>query len=139
MTKKYYSSKELNIPYEDAVLLRNSGQLNLGINNSLAIKIVNTKGAGPKNRGVSAAFHFWSWIGILIFGYTIYLSFTSNWWSFIFGLIALKVIWGANKKSNAENILSEAMKDKDFYDRIYKEEGWLYEINENEAKKYFIN
>jgi len=130
-----YSSK-VKIPYEDVVKLRNSGVLNLGISNSLAMAVSLRSRLRPKNKGVYLAFLFYSWIAALALGYTIYLSFTSGWWWFIIGLFAFQIIWRSNQKGNAENMLEEALRDKEFYNQILHITGWFYEIEEEELKKY---
>ena len=46
------------------------------------------------------------------------------------------VIHRANKKGTSQNLLDEAMGDKNFYERVRKADGWSYEIDEKDAKKY---
>ncbi len=98
--------------------------------------LANTPGMGPKKTSANIAFHFWNWVGFIGLGYTIYLSFVSDWWWFIIGFIGLSIIWKANKKGNAQNYLSAAFLDKDFYERVCKIKGWFYEIEETAVEKY---
>jgi len=42
----------------------------------------------------------------------------------------------ANKKGTSQNLLFEAERDKEFYEKIRNLDGWDYEIDEEEAKKY---
>ena len=70
------------------------------------------------------------------FGYSIYLSFTSNWWWFIAGFLVMQIIWSANKKGGSENVLDAALSDSEFYERVRQLGGWLYEIEQSEADKY---
>ena len=45
-------------------------------------------------------------------------------------------IHSANKKGTSQNLLSEAERDKVFYEKIRKLDGWDYEVDETTAKKY---
>jgi hypothetical protein len=58
------------------------------------------------------------------------LSFESNWWWFLFGIVGTIFIYKANKKGNSENYLDAAMVDEDFYERIRDINGWSYQIEE---------
>ena len=44
----------------------------------------------------------------------------------------------ANKKGTSQNLLDEAMTDKDFYERVREANGWLYELDEEEAEPYKV-
>jgi hypothetical protein len=136
MSKQIFQCADVDLSHSQMVELRNSGKLNLGINNDVAAEIANTAGMGPTKTTSNAAFHFWSWVAIGSFGYSIYLSFTDSWWWFIVGLIAMSVIWKANKKGNSENVLDAAMIDEDFYNRVKDLGGWLYEMEENAASDF---
>ena len=63
---------------------------------------------------------------------------SSNWWWFILGFLAMRVVWGANKKGGSENLLDAAMIDSEFYDRVKELGGWMYQMEESDAKKYLI-
>jgi len=45
-------------------------------------------------------------------------------------------IHNANKKGTSQNLLAEAERDKEFYEKVRKLNGWDYEVNEETAKKY---
>ena len=45
----------------------------------------------------------------------------------------------ANKKGTSQNLLFEAERDKEFYEKIRKLDGWNYEIDEESAKKFIKN
>lgn len=138
MSKKNFSCDELNISHADLIKLREAGHLNLGIDNSVALQISNTPGLGPTKTTSSAAFHFWSWIAVAVFGFSIYWSFTHDWWWFIPGFFVMLIIWRANKSGNAENVLEAAFHDRDFYERVQKLGGWIYQIDEAEADAYRV-
>ncbi len=133
---KTYSCNDVDLPHEDLIALREAGHLNLGMDNSLAATVSNNPESGPANKTSSAAFHFWSWVAIGVFGYSVYLSFTDAWWWFIPGLVLMSAIWKANKKGNTENLLEAAFSDKDFYERVRMANGWIYQIEETKAAKY---
>jgi hypothetical protein len=136
MPKKRYDFDEVNISFKDLVKLRGENNLNLGIVNEVATTLANTPGMGPKKTSANIAFHFWNWVGFIGLGYTIYLSFVSDWWWFIIGFIGLSIIWKANKKGNAQNYLDAAFIDKAFYERVCKIKGWFYEIDESIVDNY---
>ena len=136
MAKKLFTCKEINLTHSQMLELKRSGHLNLGIEDSLSAQILNARGVASTKTTASAAFTFYNWLAFGILGYTIYLSFTSNWWWFIVGFIALQVIWSANKKGGSENLLDAALIDSEFYERVRSFDGWLYQIEESEAEKY---
>lgn len=136
MAKCLVTCKEVSIGHSQMLHLKNAGLLNLGINNSLAVEIANARGAGPGKSTASAAFHFWNWIAVGIFVYSIYISFTQAWWWFIIGFIAMNVIYKANKKGTSENLLDAALIDGEFYERVRTINGWLYQLDDSEAGKY---
>jgi hypothetical protein len=135
--KTFYCS-DIDLTHAQMLELRNAGSLNLGINDTLSANILIEKGIAPTSTTASAAFTFYNWIAVGIFIYSIYLSFTSNWWWFILGFLAKRVVWGANKKGGSENLLDAAMIDSEFYDRVKELGGWMYQMEESDAKKYLI-
>jgi hypothetical protein len=50
----------------------------------------------------------------------------------------LAIISSANRKGNAENFLDAAMVDVDFYERILRLDGWLYQIEEENEEKLLV-
>ena len=130
-----YGGEEISIPHKDMVTLRNSGKLNLGMLDDLAIKVVDDTRYAPKSIKSNLAMHFWTLVAVGQFFYAIYKSFTGIWWLFIPSFFLMFIIHRANKKGTSQNLLDEAMADKDFYERVRKANGWLYEIDEKDAKK----
>ena len=135
---KRYSNYEVSIPYEDMISLRKSGKLNLGMDDELATKLADDARFAPKSIKTTMAMYFWTWIAVGQFIYSIYESFTGLWWVFIPSFFLMFVIHRANKKGTSQNLLDEAHKDKDFYERVRKGKFWQYEISEDDAKKYKI-
>lgn len=136
--KEGFSCTEIKIPYEDAVRLRQEGVLNLSIDVSIAAHLGDLKGMMPGNKGVYYAFQFWKTLIFLLFLYTVYLSFTANWWWFILGVFGTGMLFNINKKSNAQNMVREGLLDEDFYYRVLSANGWIYLIEESESKKYLL-
>jgi len=133
---KRYKGNEISIQHKDMVALRNSGKLNLGMLDDIAIQVADDARYAPKSIKTNLAMHFWSWVAVGQFIYSIYESFTGIWWLFIPSFFLMIVIHRANKKGTSQNLLDEAMGDKNFYERVRKANGWLYEIDEKDAKKY---
>ena len=42
----------------------------------------------------------------------------------------------ANKKGTSQNLLFEAERDEEFYEKIRKLDGWNYEVDEETAERY---
>ena len=133
---KRYKGNEISIQHKDMVALRNSGKLNLGMLDDIAIQVADDARYAPKSIKTNLAMHFWSWVAVGQFIYSIYESFTGIWWLFIPSFFLMIVIHRANKKGTSQNLLDEAMGDKNFYERVRKANGWLYEIDEKDANKY---
>ncbi len=136
MDKRTFTCRDVSLTHSQMLELRNAGQLNLGINNDLATQISSLRGTGPRQTTASTAFHFWSWIAVGVFIYSIYLSFTSAWWWFIPGFVVMRIEWSANKKGTSENLLDAAMIDQDFYERVRTMGGWLYQMESSQAEKF---
>jgi len=97
--------------------------------------IISARGIGPRTTTACAAFRFFKHVCLGILGYSTYLSFTRHWWWILPGLFVTSIIWLANKKGGSENILDAAMIDSEFYERVQKIDGWIYEIEESEIDK----
>lgn len=128
-----YNNDGVKLSHDLMVRLRNAGTLNLGIRNDVAERITQVKGFGPSKTTAVAAFKFWNFVGFCVLGYTIYLSFTSNWWWFLVGFFGAGIIFNANKKGNSQNLLDAAMIDKDFYDRVLQLDGWMYQVKDEDV------
>jgi hypothetical protein len=133
---KRFSGREISIPYSAMIKLRQSGKLNLGMINDVAMKIADNPELAPKSKSSGMAMHFWSWVAVGQFLFSIYWSITNIWWIFIPSLFLMGAIHKANKKGTSQNLLFEAERDKVFYEKIRKLDGWDYEIDEDAAKKY---
>lgn len=118
----------VRLPHSMMVELRNKGMLNLGIRDDLAERITQVRGLGPQKTTAVVAFKFWNLIGFGVLGYTIYLSVTASWWWFIVGFLGAGMIFNANKRGNSENFLDAAMVDEQFYDRVLRLDGWMYQV-----------
>lgn len=136
---KTYLTDEIELSYDDYVRLHKEGKCNLGLPNADADLMSRTPGYIPKGSGVNAAFMFFNLIGFGIFGYSIYLSFTSNWWYFIIGFFLSGFIWNVNKTSNVQNILSEALLNESFYNKLKLNPSTMYQIEEEDAKIFLKN
>ena len=128
-------SKEFKLTHEKMFELYKAGKLRLGINNSLTIELATNRHLKPQKTTASAALLFWSWAGVLIFIYSVYLSITTDWWYFILGFIAWRILWKANKKGTTENLLDAALVDKEFYEKVLQLNGWSYLTELNFTKE----
>ena len=108
--KKRYEGTEISIPHKDMVTLRNSGKLNLGMYDDIAVKIADNQKFAPTSKKSSIAMHFWSWIAVGQFIFSIYKSFTGTWWLFIPSFFLMFVIHHVYylqmiQKENCTNLL----------------------------------
>ena len=75
-----HNTEGVKLSHEVMVKLRNEGVLGLGIRDDLAERITQIRGLGPTKTCANSAFKFWNLGGFCIFFYTLYMSFTSDWW-----------------------------------------------------------
>jgi len=120
---KKISGTKISIPHSAMLKLKQQGTLNLGMVDDVAVRIANNSGLTPKDKGTYRAMHFWSWVSVGQFLYSIYWSFTGTWWVFIPSFILMGAIHKANKKGTSQNLLVEAERDKKFYDKVRKLNG----------------
>jgi hypothetical protein len=135
MPKKVLNCREISLTHDQMVSLRQTGKLNLVIENDLAARVSTGRNA-PKKSTITAAFYFWQVVVLIVEVGSIYLSFTSHWWWFIPGLVLAGMLFKANATGNAENLIDAAMMDPAFYESIRKQNGWLYQIEEADAATY---
>ena len=133
---KRYENGKISIPHKEMVALKNAGKLNLGMFNDVAMKIADNPDLARKAKSTGLAMHFWSLVAVGQFIYSIYESFTGLWWIFIPSFFLMFAIHRANKKGTSQNLLFEAERDKEFYEKIRKLDGWNYEVEESVAKKF---
>jgi hypothetical protein len=133
---KVYSSDEVRISHGELVNLRSAGKVSLGIDDYVAQRIAADPSLKPAKTTAAAAFHFWNWVVILGLLYTVYLSFTAQWWWFIVGLVSAGIVRSANRHANQENMLDAAMIDRDFYERTAELRGWLYRMEPHDAEPF---
>jgi len=133
---KTYNCREINLSYSHMRHLRDSNDLHLGIDNTDATKYV-IEGL-VKNKGVWAASTFYSWIAIGIFIYSIYLSYTIQWWIFIPGFFLMRIVWNATKQTNADYVIDDAMTNSRLYHRVKDDGNWLYYLHEEKAYAHLI-
>ena len=117
------------------VELDHDGKVNLGITNELAARMTNYKGLGPTKTTANIAFHFWNYIAVGGFFYTVYLSFASSWWWFLIGFWGAVMVFRSNKKANSTNYINAAIDDEEFYERVRNVNGWLYQMEEETYKE----
>ena len=129
---KSFWADELNLPYEDYKKLHLDGKCNLGIPNDVAQQISDA-GLNPKGSGTGMAMKFWNLLGFAAFVYSIVLSFIWEWWAFIPGFLIMGFVFNVNKKSNAENVLNDALNNEEFYNQIIQINTVRVQIDENEA------
>ena len=135
---KSYWADELNLKYDDYKKLHLDGKCNLGIPNDVAQQISDMK-LNPKGSGTGMAMKFWNFAGFAAFGYSIYLSFTWEWWAFIPGFFVMGFIFNVNKKSKGENVLNDALNNEEFYNKLMTINNIRVQIDEEEAKKFLKN
>lgn len=136
--KTVFRTYQVNINYADMVMLRQSGKLNLGIDNARAQGLLlNSQRRGLKS--AKGSLLLWDYVAVGLFLGSIYLSFTRGWWWFLLGLLAMVVIGSANRRAGADNVLDAAMADPILYETVRQQGGWLYEMAEDAAQQFLIS
>jgi hypothetical protein len=156
--KKKYLCSEINLSHPQMLELKNSGHLDLTINHDLTEQIAKEGYATGLNLR-SVRFYIVCFLLIGIFGFSTYMTYivyttstkdiTSTikdcaiW--FIGALMLMTGIWHVNTRDNSDEMVAEdarkqlldaAMKDSKLYERVKISEGWIYYIEESEAKKH---
>lgn len=131
MPKVVYSGSQLSLSYSEMIVLRQSGKLNLGIDELVALRLADL-GIHPKG-SASAAFYFFKLLAVGAFALGMYWAFTSAWWWGLIGVVVMAIIWSGNKTGHAENLLDAAMRDAHFYERVRELNGWRYQIDDDIA------
>lgn len=137
--KKIYNflEKEVYVPYDAIVELQQEGKISLSIGKTTARNITLNISKFDHSVSLSSvvnAQRLWTIVGFGSLAYSIYASFTGNWWWFIPGFIALGVTANANTDANAKNILEHAKLDPIFYNSI---SGFLaYDMDEDDAEHF---
>ena len=122
---KSISSHDYYIPYEQMVSLREKEQLNFGIDRLTGQHMTNNPNIlqladdPAQLKATWRAHNFWTYAMLGGFGFSIYLSFTSAWWFFIIGFVAMAVLNPMLVKSNEENLLEVMTKDKSLYEAMH--------------------
>jgi len=122
---KSISSHDYYIPYEQMISLREKGQLNFGIDRLTGqhmtnnVNILQLADDPALLRATWRAHNFWTWAMLGGFAFTVYLSFTSAWWFFIIGFVAMGVFNPMLVRSNEENLLEVMIKDKSLYEAMH--------------------
>lgn len=134
--RQTYSCREIELSHDEMLRLRQTGTLILGIYIKLAEQI--SQSDIPRKAREATANRSWSWLIFLGFLSTVYFSFTSYlwWYLFIVGCVGLGTLVPAWKQTNSERVLDAALGDKEFYDQIKSLNGWRYVMEEREADNY---
>jgi hypothetical protein len=134
-----YATDDVNIPHADLLRLRHEGKIALGISRPIAERISRAPDLKPSKTTAAAAFRFWNIVAFAGFLYSVYLTFTANWWWCIVGFIGAGIVARANAGANQSNLLDAAMVDQDFYERIARLHGWQFRMAEEDAEPYFTD
>lgn len=137
--KKIYNvnTLEIYVPYLSMIKLHKEGKISLGISDGTAQRIIVgliSYDSSISLASVKGANRLWLWVSVALFVYSIYLSFTVNWWWFILGFTVLGWITNANHRGNSENILDHVMIDPVFYESI---SSYLsYKMDDSNAEQF---
>ena len=134
---KSISSHDYYIPYEQMISLREKGQLNFGIDRLTGQHMTNNPNIlqladdPALLKATWRAHNFWTYAMLGGFGFSVYLSFTSAWWSFIIGFIAMAVLNPMLVRSNEENLLEVMIKDKSLYEAMHSGKRLNFLVDES--------
>ena len=138
MIKTYNTiGKEIYVPYLSMIELRKEGKTSLGISDGnvqrIMVGLIDYE-SSISLASIKGANRLWLWVSVGLFVYSIYLSFTGNWWWFILGFALLGWITNANGRSNSENILDHVMIDPVFYESISN--FLFYKMDDSDAEQF---
>jgi hypothetical protein len=134
---KSISSHDYYIPYEQMISLREKEQLNFGIDRLTGQHMTNNPNIlqladdPTLLKATWRAHNFWTYAMLGGFGFSVYLSFTSAWWSFIIGFIAMAVLNPMLVRSNEENLLEVMIKDKSLYEAMHSGKRLNFLVDES--------
>ena len=134
---KSISSHDYYIPYEQMISLREKEQLNFGIDRLTGQHMTNNPNIlqladdPALLKATWRAHNFWTYAMLGGFGFSVYLSFTSAWWFFIIGFVAMAVFNPMLVKSNEENLLEVMIKDKSLYEAMHSGKRLNFLVDES--------
>lgn len=134
---KSISSHDYYIPYEQMISLREKEQLNFGIDRLTGQHMTNNPNIlqladdPTLLKATWRAHNFWTYAMLGGFGFSVYLSFTSAWWFFIIGFVAMAVINPMLVRSNEENLLEVMIKDKSLYEAMHSGKRLNFLVDES--------
>jgi hypothetical protein len=135
--KKIYKTSDVIIDYAEFISLQSGGKVKLGMSTDDANTVTtNLDMFTDRRTTISSAYGCWNFVGIAWLGYSVYLSFTQEWWWFFWGFVGQYILWSANRKGNVSNLLDLATKDEDFYETVRQHGMWLYQMEDHEAEQY---
>lgn len=123
LLKNTYELGLSELSWEDYLEKRRNNQINVGIENSIAFKILNSPIINLMSKGRKLAHRFWTIVtGLLFFlglGSFVSYFFTSiTFWYPVGFFVAFYLVGKSTKKSAAQFILEELDENKAFYEYL---------------------
>ncbi len=134
---KIIYSNEFDISYSEMRKYHEEGYLQLGMDSITAKEMTNNPNilqfADNKSilKASWRAHNFWVYAELAGLGYTVYLSFTSAWWWFLIGIVAISFLQGILNKSNEQNLLDALLNDKGLYDAMNSAKRLSFNVDES--------
>jgi hypothetical protein len=143
MAKIIFECEELDLDHSEMINLKKDGYLTLGIENSHKKEISQFVEVDSKKIKLHLINYFWYLVGIVFFGYSIYMSFTREFYIFLAGFFILYLVRTFNKKDSLEyvqnsELLDFAERDEDFFNKVKDMGYWIYFVDEEKIKDYLI-
>lgn len=137
MAPRTFNCQQVSLNHSEMVKLRKARLLTLRIDAHLATQLLE-HGIASNGKGGFARFSVWTWIGVAVAACSIYLGLTVAWWWSLGGCVALLVILVVTTKSNSAILLDVAMTDGEFYERVRRMNGWLYQMEAALADRFLL-
>jgi hypothetical protein len=112
-------TSRIQIDHATLVRLRKEGKAQLGIESSVAVKLVDHLPTRYR-----AAVDFWFWVWFLMFPGALVAGFYYSWWAALGLLLMAGPVRHAVKRSAAEFVLEFATENEDFFNACV-ERGYL--------------
>ncbi len=104
---------DLKMEYSEFVSLWKNGQLDVDVNQSMALQVANSK-ILPMN--YRAAHIFWSWVWILSIPASFVVMYFYTWWAGLLSLFFLTPILSkSTKRSSQQFMIDYSLENEEFY------------------------
>lgn len=128
------------VPFEQMQLLRKSGRFQVGVDNDLAVRLMNEGVLAyyPPIKTVGTAGNVWTFVSFAVPLGGAAAAFMYQWWIFIPALIIGLALYKANKKGTSQNFLDVCLAHENIYELMAKAGGIRYRFESRAEADGFL-